>query len=164
LPTDSSASAGSSRRSRTAADKFIWWLVFAGRLVLGAIFVYAAYTKLHNPWMLFGMMVDSYQMLPEWGVELVARALPWLELLLGTMLILGIWARWAAAGATALLAVFIYAIVRAYRMNLGINCGCFGTSEPITKFTILRDTAFLAASFALTMLAFISRRRARQSA
>jgi uncharacterized membrane protein YphA (DoxX/SURF4 family) len=164
LPIDSSASAGSSRRSRTAADKFIRWLVFAGRIALGFVFVYAAYTKLRNPWMLFGMMVDSYEMLPEWGVELVARWLPWLEMLLGAMLILGIWARWAAAGATALLAVFVYAIVRAYTMHLGINCGCFGTSEPITKFTILRDAAFFAASFVLTVLAFLSRRRARQSA
>ena len=149
------------RRSRTATDRFIWWLVFAGRLALGAIFVYAAYTKLRSPWMLFGMTVDSYQMLPEWGVELVARALPWIELLLGAMLILGLWARWAAAGATALLVGFVCAIVRAYTMNLQINCGCFGTNEPITRFTILRDFGFLAASLVLTVLAFLTRRRAR---
>jgi uncharacterized membrane protein YphA (DoxX/SURF4 family) len=116
--------------------------------------------------MLFGMTVDSYQMLPEWGVVLVARALPWVELLLGAMLILGVWARWAAAGASALLVVFVCAIVRAYTMDLQINCGCFGTNEPITKFTILRDAGFLAASLILTVLAFIAnrRRRARQSA
>jgi uncharacterized membrane protein YphA (DoxX/SURF4 family) len=142
----------------------MWWIVLLGRLALGVVFIYAAYTKLRLPWMLFGMEVYSYQMLPEWGVELVARWLPWLELLLGAMLILGIWARWAAAGASALLVVFICAIVRAYRMHLGINCGCFGTSEPLTKFTILRDTGFLAASLVLTVLAFVSRRRARQSA
>jgi uncharacterized membrane protein YphA (DoxX/SURF4 family) len=147
-------------------DTLIWWLVFAGRLTLGVIFVYAAYTKLRMPWMLFGMTVDSYQMLPEWGVVLVARALPWVELLLGAMLILGVWARWAAAGASALLVVFVCAIVRAYTMDLQINCGCFGTNEPITKFTILRDAGFLAASLILTVLAFIAnrRRRARQSA
>jgi uncharacterized membrane protein YphA (DoxX/SURF4 family) len=147
-------------------DTLIWWLVFAGRLALGVIFVYAAYTKLRMPWMLFGMTVDSYQMLPEWGVVLVARALPWVELLLGAMLILGVWARWAAAGASALLVVFVCAIVRAYTMDLQINCGCFGTNEPITKFTILRDAGFLAASLILTVLAFIAnrRRRARQSA
>jgi uncharacterized membrane protein YphA (DoxX/SURF4 family) len=142
----------------------IWWIVLLGRLALGVVFVYAAYTKLRNPWMLFAMTVDSYQMLPEWGVELVARWLPWLELLLGVMLILGIWARWAAVGASALLVVFVCAIVRAYKMHLGINCGCFGTNEPLTKFTILRDAAFLAASGVLTVLAFKVRRRARQSA
>jgi uncharacterized membrane protein YphA (DoxX/SURF4 family) len=156
LPTDS--------QSRSSARGFIWWIVLLGRLALGAVFVYAAYTKLRIPWMLFGMEVYSYQMLPDWGVELVARCLPGLELLLGAMLILGIWARWAAAGASALLVVFIYAIVRAYRLQLGINCGCFGTSEPLTKFTILRDAGFLLASLVLTVLAFISRRRARQSA
>ena len=147
-------------------DSVIWWLVFAGRLALGVIFVYAAYTKLRIPWMLFGMTVDSYQMLPEWGVVLVARALPWVELIFGAMLILGVWARWAAAGASALLVVFVCAIVRAYTMDLQINCGCFGTNEPITKFTILRDAGFLAASLVLTVLAFIAhcRRRARRAA
>jgi uncharacterized membrane protein YphA (DoxX/SURF4 family) len=116
--------------------------------------------------MLFGMTVDSYQMLPEWGVVLVARALPWVELIFGAMLILGVWARWAAAGASALLVVFVCAIVRAYTMDLQINCGCFGTNEPITKFTILRDAGFLAASLVLTVLAFIAhrRRRARRAA
>jgi uncharacterized membrane protein YphA (DoxX/SURF4 family) len=140
-------------------DRVIWWLVFLGRLALGVIFVYAAYTKLRLPWMLFGMTVDSYQMLPEWGVVLVARVLPWVELVLGAMLILGVWVRWAAAGASALLVVFVCAIVRAYTMNLQINCGCFGTNEPITKITILRDSGFLAASLVLTVLAFIARRR-----
>jgi uncharacterized membrane protein YphA (DoxX/SURF4 family) len=143
-------------------DTLIWWLVLAGRLALGAVFVYAAYTKLRVPWMLFAMAVDSYQMLPEQGVELLARALPWFELILGAMLILGVWARWAAAGATALLAVFVYATNRAYHMHLGINCGCFGTNEPLTKYTVLRDAAFFAAAFVLTLLAFISRRRARR--
>jgi uncharacterized membrane protein YphA (DoxX/SURF4 family) len=142
-------------------DRLIRWLVLLGRLTMGAVFVYAAYTKLRNPWMLFGMSVDSYHMLPEWGVELVARALPWVELVLGAMLILGLWVRWVAAGASVLLVVFVCATVRAYSMNLEINCGCFGTNEPLTKFTIVRDAGFLAASIVLTVLAFVAHRRAR---
>lgn len=145
-------------------DTLLWWLVFAGCLAMGAMFVYAAYTKLRDPWMLFAMSVYSYQMLPEWGVELVARALPWVELIVGAMLIFGIWVRWAAAAATALIAVFFCAIVRAYFMHLGINCGCFGTSEPLTKFTLVRDGSLLAASLVLTILAFRARRRKRQAA
>ncbi|MGB6429520.1 MAG: DoxX family protein [Candidatus Acidiferrales bacterium] len=142
-------------------DRVIRWLVLIGRLAMGAVFVYAAYTKLRNPWMLFAMSVDSYHMLSESGVELVARALPWVELVLGAMLILGLWVRWAAAGVSALLVVLVYAIVRAYSMRLEINCGCFGTNEPLTKFTIVRDSGFLAASIVLTVLAFLAHRRAR---
>lgn len=162
MPTNFSTSAGSPRNSRTATDWFIWLLLFAGRIAFGVTFIYAAYTKLRNPWMLFAMSVDSYQMLPAWGVDLVARALPWAELVMGVILILGLWVRWAAVATTALIAVFFCAIVRAYFMHLGINCGCFGTSEPLTKFTVLRDGALLGAALVLTVLAFYEHRRGRQ--
>lgn len=52
------------------------------RVVLGVIFVYAAWVKLREPWALFAMSIDSYQVLPLWAVEQVARVLPWFELLL----------------------------------------------------------------------------------
>src|ERR1035438_8850015 len=61
------------------------------RVALGAIFVYAAWIKLREPWALFAMAIDSYQVLPVWAVEVVARALPWFELLLGVLLIAGLW-------------------------------------------------------------------------
>ena len=34
------------------------------RLLLGAVFVYAAYTKLRQSWLLFALSIDSYQLLP----------------------------------------------------------------------------------------------------
>ena len=55
------------------------------RVVLGVIFVYAAWVKLREPWALFAMSIDSYQVLPVWAVELVARVLPWFELLLAVV-------------------------------------------------------------------------------
>ena len=142
----------------------MWWLTFAGRLFIGVLFVWAAYSKLRNPWMLFAMSVDSYKMLPIWGVEFVARTLPWAELVLGAMLIFGIWVRWAAAGTSALLVVFVIGVVRAYAEGLEINCGCFSNNEPLTKFTIVRDATLLVISLAVTLLAFRAHRRARRSA
>ena len=68
-------------------------LLLLGRLVLGAIFVYAAYAKLRNPWMLFGMSLDSYHMFPDWATEPVARIMPWIEMFLGLMLLTGWWLR-----------------------------------------------------------------------
>jgi len=159
LATDPRSVRSAPRKSKTAMDTLIWWLILAGRLFVGIVFVYAAYTKLQHPWMLFAMSVDSYQMLSESGVEFVARVLPWIELVLGAMLIIGIWVRWAAAAATAVLVVFVIAIIRAYTMRLTINCGCFGTNESLTKFTIVRDAGFLAVSLVVTVLAFVRRRR-----
>src|ERR1035438_7645817 len=55
------------------------------RIALGAVFVYAAWTKLRTPWELFAMSIDSYQLLPLRAVELVAHTLPWFELAVGLL-------------------------------------------------------------------------------
>ena len=72
-------------------------LLLVGRVVLGSIFLISAYTKLHfnGSWhfgdyhFFFAMAVDSYNMLPLWAVEIVARVLPILEALLGAFLVVG---------------------------------------------------------------------------
>jgi len=133
-------------------------LLLAGRVVLGGIFIYAAYTKLRHPWMLFAMSVDSYQMLPEWAVTLVARGLPWFELALGALLILGIGLRYVATGASALLAGFFLLMLRSYSQGLGIDCGCFGFGEKLGPRTLLRDGALVAFSLVIMVGAFLKRR------
>jgi uncharacterized membrane protein YphA (DoxX/SURF4 family) len=91
------------------------------RIVLGGIFVYAAWMKLQEPWALFAMAIDSYQVLPSWAVELAARALPWFELLLGVWLLAGIWRRVSTVAATLLLAVFFGLMVRAIVKGMQID-------------------------------------------
>src|SRR4051794_41594198 len=89
-------------------------LVITARVVLGLIFVYAAWTKLRQPWLLFAMSVESYQILPEQGVLIVARVLPWLELATGLLLLAGLWLRFVAPFTTVLLVAFFAGMVRAY--------------------------------------------------
>ena len=60
---------------------------------MGVVFLYAAWTKLREPWLLFAMTVDAYGILPQWAVMAVARTLPWAELVLGVLLISGKWIR-----------------------------------------------------------------------
>jgi hypothetical protein len=57
-------------------NKSIAAVLLLVRLALGAVFVYAAWVKLREPWLLFAISIDNYQLLPQWGVELVARTLP----------------------------------------------------------------------------------------
>ena len=47
------------------------WAALVLRVVLGAIFVYAAWAKLRLPWQLFAMSIDSYQLLPPAMVAVV---------------------------------------------------------------------------------------------
>lgn len=142
------------------------------RVALGVVFVYAAYVKLFQftdgrlhllPWQLFAMAVDSYQLLPQTAVEILARTLPWFELALGLLLIAGRWLRLASAAASLLLAVFLSLMVRAYFKGQEISCGCFGPGEIISWKTLLRDGSLLAASLFVMAAAFWSRRVPRKS-
>lgn len=130
------------------------------RIALGAIFVYAAWTKLHEPWELFALAISSYDVLPMPGVELVARGLPWLELLIGLLLIAGRWMRVATTVMSLLLLVFFGLMVRAFAKGMEISCGCFGPGEIISWRTLLRDGSLLAGSLVLTWMAFLQRRKA----
>jgi uncharacterized membrane protein YphA (DoxX/SURF4 family) len=142
------------------------------RVALGFVFVYAAYVKLFEftdgrlhllPWQLFAMAIDSYQLLPQTAVEILARTLPWFELALGLLLIAGRWLRLASAATSLLLAVFLSLMVRAYFKGQEISCGCFGPGEVISWKTLLRDGSLLAVSLFVMAAAFWSRRAPHKS-
>ncbi len=153
--------ATTSRLSRTPRA-----LLLAGRILLGGVFVYAAYRKFHPAghwelrgyWILFAMTIDSYHALPAWGVVWLARVLPWLELSLGALLIAGLWLRYAAGVASVLLIGFFSAMLRAHLKGLEIDCGCFGPGERLGARTLVRDGLLLALSLALTAGAYLTGR------
>ena len=116
--------------------------------------MYAAYTKLRQPWLLFALSIDSYQLLPEWMVYAVARTLPWLELLLGVLLMAGVWLRYLSIVAAAILALFFTVMVLSYFRGAAIDCGCFGVGEPLSAKTLARDGVLLAGALALIALAW----------
>ena len=135
------------------------WLLLAGRLILGGVFVYAGFVKLRQPWMLFAMGINSYQMVSESTAKILAQTLPWFELALGVVLITGIVLRWSAAVASALLVFFFSVMLRAYMKNLAIFCGCFGVGEKLGPLTLTRDGSLAALALALTIGAFVMHRR-----
>jgi len=136
------------------------WRVFEwiARLALGALFLYAGYAKLRNPFV-FEMAVDGYQLLPPAGVIVVARGLPWLEVALG----LWLWSGWklpySAAFTALLLGAFLVTMAITYARGIEAACGCFGTSEPISPRTLARDSLIFLAAAGLTGRAWWGRRR-----
>jgi uncharacterized membrane protein YphA (DoxX/SURF4 family) len=142
-------------------------LLLTGRVALGLVFLVAAYTKLHfnGGWhfgdyhFFFAMAIDSYNMLPLWAVELMARFLPILEAVLGALLISGLGLRWVASITSALLLVFIGAMTRALILHIQIKCGCFGNDDPLTIWSLLRDSSFLVLALAVTVGAFLIKKR-----
>jgi len=151
-------------------------VIWIARLLLGGIFVYAGYAKLvypnHNLWpyfMLkfsistnlstFAFQVQSYKVLGAEGASLVAHTLPFVEIALGMLLLVGWKFRIWAAIVTAILAGFLTLVTRAYLLHMEINCGCFGTPEPLTGMTVLRDSALVALAVVMTIFAFQEARR-----
>src|SRR5258708_10152816 len=81
-------------------------VIWIGRLVLGGIFIYAGYSKVflpnHTLWPLFflkfsistnisnfAFQLEAFKLLPPWGVQFVAHTLPFAELVLGLLVLIG---------------------------------------------------------------------------
>jgi uncharacterized membrane protein YphA (DoxX/SURF4 family) len=141
-------------------------LLLLGRIALGAIFVYAAWTKMHPPvaisLSLFALQVDSYRMLPPWAVNFVAHTLPFLELALGALLIIGWPLRIVSSLTSLLLLAFFGTMLRSYALGLEINCGCFGPNEKLGAATLFRDGALLVLALGVTIGAFWNARSRRR--
>lgn len=71
---------------------------------------------------------------------------PWAELLVGIgVLVAPAWAWWPSAGAAfVLLAVLVALVARVIRRGDAASCNCFGSTQPITDRTLLRNVIFLA--------------------
>src|SRR5215471_16220018 len=149
------------------------WL---GRLVLGGIFVYAGISKIFFPnthlWPMFvvrfslsvnlttfAQQVESYKLLSPAGVDFVAHTLPFTEIFLGLMLLIGWGLRIWASMVTLIMLGFLTVVTRAYLLHMDINCGCFATPEPLTGMTVVRDSVFVGLALVMTVFAFIEARQ-----
>ena len=129
-------------------------LALAFRLYLGGLFIYASLYKI-NYTAEFAETIASYQLVPYWGINLMALIMPWTELLCGLMLILGFRTRASAALIAAMLVAFCLAIIATLLRGIPIGCGCFTTVEdPLSWKTLVRDLVWLA--MALHVIVFPS--------
>jgi uncharacterized membrane protein YphA (DoxX/SURF4 family) len=128
-------------------------LEWVSRLFIGGLFVAAGYAKLAHPFE-FELAIESYQILPVWGVIAVARTLPWFEVALGLFVLRGWKLHWFASLATALLGFFLITMAITYSRGVAATCGCFGLGEPVSPRTLLRDTLFFLPAVYLTFRAW----------
>jgi len=125
------------------------YLTFAGRLLIGGLFIYASFYKIFHP-LDFAVSIRNYGILPpEWS-NIVALTLPWVEMIAGVLLLIGLQTKAAALLTTGLLGIFLGAIVYAFSIGLDIDCGCFGSaaSSPgrVGLYHIVRDSGLFAGS------------------
>lgn len=96
------------------------------RVVLGILFIVAAWPKLADP-AGFAQAVSHYRILPEPAERALALTLPPLEMLCGICLVLGVLDAGASAVVLTLMVVFTAAVFSALLRGLDISCGCFDT-------------------------------------
>jgi uncharacterized membrane protein YphA (DoxX/SURF4 family) len=98
------------------------------QLGLGAIFVIAALPKIADP-PSFAHMIYNYRLVPASLINISALVMPWVELLAGLALILGLWKAAARTIIGILLAIFIIAISINLARDNAIDCGCFNVAD-----------------------------------
>ena len=101
-------------------------LFWAARLILAAVFIYAAIIKIGSP-LDFADSIAAYQLLPSAAINILSLGLPVFELTCGLLVLTGFFLRIGTMGMLAMLSVFTLAILTALVRGLDIDCGCFGS-------------------------------------
>src|SRR5580698_4908685 len=146
-------------------------VIWIGRLLLGVIFIYAGYSKIFQPntnlWPYFilkfsismnlsnfATQVEAFKMLPDWGVQFVAHALPFTEIILGLLVLIGWRLRIWAPVLTLIMFGFSFVVLRAYLLHMNINCVCCATPHPNHERNVLQDVALCGVALLITIFAF----------
>ena len=137
------------------------------RFAFGGMFFYSGLIKIRDP-LQFLESVRGFRFFEHLsslsGIEIsgspweawIAMGLPWLELICGACVILGIFDRGALAILCAALGAFTIAIISAWYRGLDIYCGCFGEATPVSDYriTVLQRVVMLAVGLALLFFSF----------
>lgn len=133
-------------------------LYHGARIILGMVFVYASYDKILHP-AAFAKLIYNYQILPDELINLSAIFLPWVELITGSLLIIGVWLPGSVFIGNILLIIFFCALMYNKARGLDISCGCFSTRIDDTSKSnlyLLRDFSFIVIAVYLFIKVFIS--------
>lgn len=142
----STAAAARSRLTETSV-----WVSTLARLILAGVLLVAGILKAIDP---AGSVaaVRAYQLVPSPLASPIGWGLPFVEIGLGLLLLVGLHARAAAICTAALLAILLAAVISVAARGLSIDCGCFGGGGPVaageTRYAgeIIRDIGLLLLS------------------
>ena len=122
-------------------------LILMIRFLLGLIFVYASYDKILDPGK-FARDISNYHVVPFGLENTVAIILPWLELIIGLGIIIGVCINASVFISGGLLIVFIILIAQAILRGFNIDCGCgLKEGEVVGWSKIIENFLFLGACY-----------------
>jgi len=121
------------------------------RLVLGVVLIWAGVGKVASP-AVSARAVRAYQILPYDFAGYVGYALPVVEILIGLLVVAGLFTRVSALIGALLMLAFITGISWAWAHGYSIDCGCFGgggtiaASQTQYPLEIARDVGIAACA------------------
>jgi len=129
------------------------------RIGLGALFMLAAYLKLSDP-QAFAESVKAFKIFDlataSHLVTLATFTVPWVEMICGVLLVLGLWSRAASVALAGLLLAFTIGIISVLQREVDVRCGCFGKYEwpctgNISMCHVARNSIMLLCSLLITL-------------
>ncbi|MEI7589981.1 MAG: MauE/DoxX family redox-associated membrane protein [Deltaproteobacteria bacterium] len=127
------------------------------RMTIGFIFIYAGAIKIYDP-AGFAQMLNNYDLLPYAIVNTCAIIMPWLEMVLGILLVFGIWFDGCAILSLLFFCVFASAITISIIRGIDVDCGCFSTQvggSPVSWLTLMRDFLLILAGIYMVKIAYM---------
>ena len=111
------------------------------RIAIGALFIYAASSKFDA--IEFAQKVNNYRLLPAALVNLVAVALPFVELFAGVLLVVGFRVRAGSLTVVGLLCCFVFAMGYVWAKGIDVECGCFGKGTKVGFRAVTEDVGMM---------------------
>lgn len=119
------------------------WLLLIFRLVAGGVFIWAGVLKVVDP-LGFAQSIMNYQIFPRAPAFIIALVLPWVEVIAGGLLIVGLFKRSSALLVSLMLVGFIGLVSLALARGIDTSCGCFGSFSRRADLTlVLTDLGLL---------------------
>ena len=127
------------------------------RMILGVVFIYASYSKILDP-IGFSENIHNYHFTPIAIENLVALIIPWMELIVGVFLIIGVFLEGATSITIGMLIFFIIILSQAVFRGIDVHCGCFKTEADVgvtdLRFELIKR---IVEDFVLLGMAFVVR-------
>lgn len=111
---------------------------FVFRIVVGAVFLFAGLAKIADP-VRFILTLREFRLFPEIVVPFLAVYLPWLEFVLGSLLVSGLLYRTSAVLLGGINGMFTLALLSVIARGIDIDCGCFGLLADILGLPDMAD-------------------------
>jgi uncharacterized membrane protein YphA (DoxX/SURF4 family) len=108
------------------------WLELGLRWALGLTFAWSSVHKIADP-ARFAKIVYGYDLFPGVAINAIAIVLPYVEVIVGVSLMLGIYPRSGALTGVVLLLMFAAAVSINLIRGHDFDCGCFSFEAPESK-------------------------------